>query len=145
MATSVVGVLTNQIGRAIRRAYPRRRRPEDATADLAGLEAYPEPTAVISLRHGRTYRAVDEDGRPILIITDGVTAAALDIGVAGLSYGVVTAAQRLADAMADYVCSLDAAWKAREDSARDAARGRHRRNGFRLTPWRHSGRRNSPR
>ena len=131
-------MLTNQIGRAIRRAS-RRRGPEDATADLAGLEPFPEPTAAISLRHGRTYRALDDEGRPILIITDGVSAVALDVGVAGLSYSVVVAAQRLADSIGDFASSLDGAWTAQEETRQ----GRHRRNGRRLNRWRHG--RNVPR
>jgi hypothetical protein len=131
-------VLTNQIGRVWRRSS-RRRRLEDATADLAGLEPFPEPTAVISLRHGRTFRALDDEGRPMLVITDGVTAAALDVGVSGLSYSAVVAAQRLADAMTDYASSLDAAWAAQEDTGL----GRHRRHSGGVAPPRHG--RNLPR
>ena len=138
MRHTVVGVLTNQIGRVWRRAA-RRRPPDDATTDLAGLEPFPEPTAIISLRHGRTFRALDEEGRPMLVITDGVTAAALDVGVSGLSYGAVVAAQRLADAVSDYASSLDAAWAARED----AGLGRHRRENRRVAPPRRG--RNLPR
>jgi hypothetical protein len=126
-------VLTNQIGRAFRRTS-RRQRLEDATADLAGLEAFPEPTVMISLRHGRTFRALDDEGRPMLIITDGVSAVALDIGVSGLSYGVVVSTRRLADAVGDFASSLDGAWDAREEAP---AQGRHRRNGRRLSPWAH--------
>jgi hypothetical protein len=126
-------VLTNQIGRAFRRPS-RRQRLEDATADLAGLEAFPEPTVMISVRHGRTFRALDDEGRPMLIITDGVSAVALDIGVSGLSYGVVVSARRLADAVGDFASSLDGAWDAREQTS---AQGRHRRNGRRLSPWAH--------
>jgi hypothetical protein len=147
-------VLTNQISRALRRAT-RRRRHEDATTDLAGLEPFPEPTVMISLRYGRTFRALDDEGRPMLIITDGVSAAALDIGVSDLSYGVVVSARRLADAIGDFAASLDGAWEAREEEARkeearreDARRqaarreggrevpqGRHRRNGRKAAAW----------
>jgi hypothetical protein len=125
-------VLTNQLGRAFRRGS-RRRHPEDATTDLAGLEAFPELTLMISLRHGRTFRALDDEGRPMLIITDGVSAVALDVGVSGLSYGTVVSARRLADALGDFASSLDGAWHAREEAT--AAQGRHRRNGRRLSPW----------
>ena len=129
-------MLTNQIGRALRRAS-RRRRPEDATADLAGLEPFPEPTVLISLRHGRTFRALDDEGRPVLIITDGVSAAALDIGVAGLSYGVVVSARRLADAIGDFASSLDGAWDARQPPPPPPPQGKHRRNGRTpRMPWR---------
>jgi hypothetical protein len=121
------------MGRAFRRAS-RRPRLEDATADLAGLEPFPEPTAIISLRHGRTFRALDDEGRPVLIITDGVSAAALEVGVSDLSYGVVVSARRLADAIGDFASSLDGAWDAREKAL---SQGRHRRNGRRLSPWAH--------
>jgi hypothetical protein len=87
---------------------------------------------MISLRHGRTFRALDDEGRPMLIITDGVSAVALDVGVSGLSYGVVVSARRLADSIGDFASSLDGAWDARETTP---PQGRHRRNGRRLSSW----------
>ena len=89
-----------------------------------GQRGFPDPATVISLRRATTYRDLDEDGQPILIITDGVTAVALDSGLSGLSYGVVTASQRLAEAVGDFASSILAGWQRRERSAH----GRHRRN-----------------
>lgn len=95
--------------------------PDQPTMELAGHRGYPEPAAVISLRKAVTYRDLDEDGQPILIITDGITAVALDSGLAGLSGDVVTASQRLADAMGDFARSITAGWQ-----RRDGRVGRHR-------------------
>jgi hypothetical protein len=97
--------------------------PDAPTTELTSHRGFPEPAAVISLRRAMTYRDRDDDGQPILIITDGVTAVALDSGLSGLSYGVVAASQRLADAVADFAKSITAGWQIRERSA-----GRHRRN-----------------
>jgi hypothetical protein len=82
------------------------------------------------MRDAVTYRDVDEDGQPILIITDGVTAVALDSGLAGLSLNVTVASHRLADAVRDFANSITARWQARER----AGSGRHRRNRRQLAP-----------
>ena|SRR5882757_3235668 len=92
------------------------------TTELSGERGFPEPVAVISLRNATTYREQDEDGEPILIITDGVTTIALDSGLSGLSFGLVTASHRLADAVHDFAQSITVRWQKRE------AAGRHRRN-----------------
>lgn len=73
-----------------------------------GQLPFPEPAAVLSLRNCEVYRATDDDHQPILIITDGVTTMALECGLRGLSADVVTAADRLAAAFADYARSVRA-------------------------------------
>jgi hypothetical protein len=70
---------------------------------------FPDPAAVLSLRHCTVYRAVDDDEQPILIVTDGVTTLALECGLRGMSDEVILAAERLADAVHDYVSSVRAA------------------------------------
>jgi hypothetical protein len=99
------------------------------TTELSGERGFPEPVAVISLRNATTYRQQDEDGEPILIITDGVTTIALDSGLSGLSFGVVSASHRLADAVHDFAQSITVRWQKKESA------GRHRRN-RRLIPVR---------
>src|ERR1700724_3502566 len=96
--------------------------PDGPTGDVHDSRLFPEPVAVISLRNAVTYRDVDEDGQPILIITDGVTAVALDSGLAGLSVNVVVASHRLADAVRDFATSITARWQLRERGGG----GRHR-------------------
>lgn len=82
---------------------------ESTTVDLKGVLPFPEPIAVLSLRNCEVFRAVDDDNMPILVVTDGVTTVALECGIRGLSTAVVTAAERLADAVADYATSVRAA------------------------------------
>lgn len=94
------------------------------TTELSGQRGFPEPVAVISLRNAATYREQDEEGQPILIITDGVTTVALDSGLSGLSFGVVSASHRLADAVHDFAQSITARWQKRGGTSA----GRHRRN-----------------
>lgn len=119
------------------------------TNELPDDRGFPEPVAVVSLRDAVTFRDRDEDGEPILIITDGVTTIALSSGLSGLSFGVVSASHRLAAAVHDFAQSISARWQKRQASgdgpdflepeapvpARpapirpDSARtGRHRRN-----------------
>jgi hypothetical protein len=105
--------------------------PDLPTSELGGHRGFPEPAAVISLRNATTFREVDEDGQPILIVTDGVTSVAFDSGLSGLSYGVVTAAGRLADAVADFARSITARWQELDGQIGWTPRptsGRHRRN-----------------
>ena len=61
-----------------------------------------------------TYRVVDEDNQPVLIITDGVSTVALECGLSGLSFNVVVAAQGLGDAVADFAASIRACFLTRE-------------------------------
>jgi hypothetical protein len=98
--------------------------PDGPTGDVPDNRLFPEPIGVISMRDAVTYRDVDEEGQPILIITDGVTAVALDGGLAGLSLNMVVASHRLAEAVRDFATSVTARWQARER----AGTGRHRRN-----------------
>jgi hypothetical protein len=126
-------VLTNQLRALIRRSQPH----DDATTDLSGLRPFPEPAAVISLRRGTTFHALDHDGQPVLIITDGVNSVALNSGNSGLSYGVVVAAHRLAESVTDFATSIGSAWEPRGD----ADHGRHRRDRRSPTVREESGRR----
>jgi hypothetical protein len=88
--------------------------PRDtSTLDLRGGLPFPEPVAALSMRSTTVYRAVDEDGQPILIVTDGVTTVALESGLSGLSEEVVAAAEGLASATRDYATSLRASWQPR--------------------------------
>jgi hypothetical protein len=84
-------------------------RPETTTDDLKGEPPFPEPAAVLSLRHCTVYRAADDDGQPILILTDGVTTLALECGLKGMSAELIESAERLADAVHDYAISVRAA------------------------------------
>lgn len=84
---------------------------DTSTVDLRGGLPFPEPIASLSMRSTKVYRAVDDDGQPILIVTDGVTTVALESGLSGLSAEVVTAAEKLAGATRDYAMSLRAAWQ----------------------------------
>ena len=94
------------------------------TTDLSGQRAFPEPAVVVSLRRAMTYRVVDDDNQPVLIITDGVSTVALECGLGGLSFNVVVAAQRLGDAVADFATSIGACFLTRESRSL----GHHRRN-----------------
>jgi hypothetical protein len=88
--------------------------PRDtSTLDLGGGLPFPEPVAALSMRSTKVYRAVDEDGQPILIVSDGVTTVALESGLSGLSEEVVAAAEGLASATHDYATSLRASWQPR--------------------------------
>jgi hypothetical protein len=100
--------------------------PDGPTTELSDHRVFPEPAAVISLRQATTYRDLDDDGQPMLIITDGVTSVALDSGLSGLSFGVVVASQRLADAVADFARSVKAGWQSR-DRPSNGLRRRNRR------------------
>jgi hypothetical protein len=100
------------------------------TTELGGQRGFPEPAATISLRNATTYRELDDDGQPILIITDGVTSVALESGLSGLSFSVVAASHRLADAVQDFAQSITVRWQKRESA------GRHRHN-RRPVPARH--------
>jgi hypothetical protein len=82
---------------------------ETTTADLMDQLPFPDPAAVLSLRHCEVYRAVDDDEQPILIVTDGVTTLALECGLRGVSADVIDAAERLAEAVHDYASSVRAA------------------------------------
>jgi hypothetical protein len=82
---------------------------ESTTVDLKGALPFPEPIAVLSLRDCEVFRAVDDDNMPILVVTDGVTTVALECGIRGLSQAVVSAAERLAEAVSDYAASVKAA------------------------------------
>ena len=76
------------------------------TVDLRGELPFPDPVAVLSLRDCQIYRAVDDDGQPILVLTDGVTTVALECGLKGLSPEVVAAAGRLAEGVDDFSRSV---------------------------------------
>jgi hypothetical protein len=88
---------------------PARSRRDTTTVDLKGRLPFPEPVAALSLRDCMPYRAVDDDGQPVLILTDGVTTVALECGLRGLSADIVDAAQRLAEAVGDFAVSVRAA------------------------------------
>ena len=105
--------------------------PDGPTGEVPDLRLFPDPVAVISLRDAVTFRDVDSDGQPILVITDGVTAVALDSGLAGLSFSVVVASQRLADAVHDFSTSITAGWQQQDRPAS----GRHRRNRRQYPLW----------
>jgi hypothetical protein len=104
--------------------------PDQQTTELCARSGFPEPTATINIRHAITYRVQDSDGQPILIITDGVTAVALEPGLSGLTLGVVSASHRLAEAVRDFAVSITSRWQ------KDESAGRHRRNRRRIPPHR---------
>jgi hypothetical protein len=80
---------------------------DTTTVDLKGKLPFPDPLAVLSLRDCTPYRAVDDDRQPVLILTDGVTTLALECGLRGASDQIVTAANRLAEAMRDFADSVE--------------------------------------
>src|SRR5262245_60695873 len=86
-------------------------RPDRPTVELSTSSLFPEPVGIISLRSAITFRTVDDDGQPVLIITDGATTVALDCGLSGLTSGAVTASRRLSDAIGDFATSITAAWQ----------------------------------
>jgi hypothetical protein len=69
-------------------------------------QGFPAPSTCLSLRHAIAYRGVDDDGEPILIISDGVCSVALESGLAGPSPEVVVAARRLAETAAEFASRM---------------------------------------
>jgi hypothetical protein len=69
-------------------------------------QTFPFPNTALSLRHAVAYRGVDDDGAPILIISDGVSSVALESGLSGPSDEVVVAARRLAATTADFATTM---------------------------------------
>jgi hypothetical protein len=67
---------------------------------------FPIPNTALSLRHTVAYRGVDEDGEPVLIISDGVSSVALESGLYGASTEVVFAARRLAGATEEFAMTM---------------------------------------
>jgi hypothetical protein len=68
----------------------------------------PVPSTSLSLRHAMAYRGVDDDGEPVLIITDGVSSVSLETGLAGLSIDLVAAARQLAATAEDFASTMAA-------------------------------------
>lgn len=79
---------------------------DSTTFDLKGDLPFPDPIAVLSLRNCTAYRAIDDDRQPVLILSDGVTTLALECGLRGASEQIVTAANRLAQAVQDFATSV---------------------------------------
>jgi hypothetical protein len=71
-------------------------RDDEPSVDLVESPTFPIPNVTLSLRHAIAYRGRDDDGEPILIISDGVSAVALESGLSGPSPEVVVAARGLA-------------------------------------------------
>lgn len=69
------------------------------TESDTGCGLFPDPSARINLRDCATYRAVDDDDQPVLVITDGVTTVTLECGLQGPTPALVTAAGRLSGAV----------------------------------------------
>lgn len=112
--------------------------PSDATGEAPTAEistrGYPNPATTVNLRDAITFRAVDQAGRPVLIISDGVRSVALESGPAGVSFGLILAARHLAEALDDFAASTTAGWQASDPGrAEPDPRGRHRRNRSRLS------------
>jgi hypothetical protein len=83
------------------------------TANLKGRPPFPDPIAVLSIPSCEVFRAVDAEGQPILVLSDGVTTVALECGLRGLTDEVVAKTRRLADGVTDYYHSVAAAKKIR--------------------------------
>jgi hypothetical protein len=81
-------------------------RDGDAPPETHDDLTFPNPSAFLSLRQVTAYRGQDDDGEPILIITDGVSSIALESGLAGLSSELVVAARRLANTAEDFAAVL---------------------------------------
>src|SRR5215469_748871 len=79
---------------------------DDASPEPGDELTFPAPSTSLSLRHLIAYRGLDDDGEPILIITDGVSSIALESGLAGPSSEVVVAARRLAATAEDFACRM---------------------------------------
>jgi hypothetical protein len=83
-------------------------RDRDVPPEPGDDPTFPAPTACLSLRHVIAYRELDDDGEPILIITDGVSSIALESGLATPSSDLVVAARRLAATAEDFASVLAA-------------------------------------
>ncbi len=81
------------------------RRPEPPTEPIEGM-AFPVPTTSLSLRHAVSFLGTNDDGEPILIISDGVSAVAFEAGIAGPSVEAVAATQKLAANTADFAAAM---------------------------------------
>src|SRR5262245_16710115 len=69
-------------------------------------QTFPIPSTSLSLRHAIAYGGVDDDGEPVLIITDGVSSVALESGLSGPSDEAVVAARRLAATADDFASRI---------------------------------------
>jgi len=80
---------------------------DDETPAAAGdTPAFPTPSTILSLPHVIAYRGRDDDGEPSLIITDGVSAIALEGGLSGPSAEAVAAARRLAATAEEFAAGI---------------------------------------
>jgi hypothetical protein len=69
-------------------------------------QTFPVPSTSLSLRHAIAYGGVDDEGEPVLIITDGVSSVALESGLSGPSDEAVVAARRLAATAEDFASRI---------------------------------------
>jgi hypothetical protein len=81
-------------------------RDGDAPPEPADDPTFPTLSTSLSLRHVTAYRSQDDEGEPILIITDGVSTIALESGLASPSSELVVAARRLAATAEDFAAVL---------------------------------------
>jgi hypothetical protein len=78
-------------------------RDDDPASEPSDSPAFP---TTLSLRHMVAYPVLDDDGVPVLILTDGVSAVALESGLAGPCAEVVVAARRLGAVADDFAASI---------------------------------------
>jgi hypothetical protein len=81
-------------------------RDDEPPAEPADNPTFPIPSTTLSLPHVIAYRGRDDDGEPSLIITDGVSAVALESGLSGPSAEAVVAARRLAATALEFAAGV---------------------------------------
>jgi hypothetical protein len=81
-------------------------RDDQPPAEPGDSPTFPIPSTTLSLPHVVAYRGRDDDGEPSLIITDGVSAVALESGLSGPSAAMVVAARRLAAAAEQFATGI---------------------------------------
>jgi len=92
-----------------------------STGDMSGMdleppggvlspEVWPIPLPAASVRVGgiRTFWSVDEEGEPVLVVSDGVTTVEFGCGLPGANGRTTRGAERLADAMRQYAAAIEA-------------------------------------
>ena len=84
--------------------------PMDGTG-LPGVGDLAEepPVSVVSIRLDslRTFSTVDDEGEPVLVVSDGETAIEFSCGLPGLSDSSARGAQRLVEAIGTYQAEIE--------------------------------------
>jgi hypothetical protein len=89
-----------------------------STGDMSGLgfgpagrnDVWPIPPSAASVRVGgiRTFWSADDEGEPVLVVSDGVTTVEFGCGLPGPNGRTTRGAERLADAMRQFAAAIEA-------------------------------------